>query len=267
MEQSQTQSEKTYSIGRKSGYKEAEEISFKELEEKFQSLQGFKESGINSVYHGEQTDSLRQLEGIGFKPLAWTPNVRYHYYNPDEDLLIKWIEGDLFLIENPTEKTIEEEIRAYPKAEVCHGEKYDSRFDDSKVVLGNNPQDARDTLKELLDEAVTEFEKKHEITLKGTGFREYQESERRYSEEFKADGLIEANANIKGLSFNTGGRIYVTIEDKTDIVHKGNVNIHLMFKTTINQSGETETLGESKGIMAEYNLQNQEWNNLRFNPI
>jgi len=265
--QPQEKSEKKYRIGREPRSDDREEISFEELEEKFSKLEGFKESGIESVYHGEQTDALTKLRKIGFKSLAWTPNVRYHYYNPEEKLLIKWIEGDLYLIENPTEITIDKEMRSYPKAEVSHGEKYDSRFDKSKVVIGDRPQDQRDKLKELLDEAVTEFEKEHGIELKGTGAREYRESDGNYSEEFRATGLIQSNAHIKGLDFKTAGRIKVMIPTGQEIIDREDVAIHLMFTTTINQSGETETLGECQGIKARYNLQNQEWENLRFDSI
>jgi len=126
--------EAKYAVGRNpypedsDSHDKVEVISFEELEEKFQKLEGFKDSGINSVYRSDQKKALNKLRDIGFKPMAWTPNVRYLFYNPNEEILIKDVEGDLFIYENPTQETLEEEIQNYPKAEVSIGEKYDSRF-------------------------------------------------------------------------------------------------------------------------------------------
>lgn len=105
-----------------------EVISFEELEERCEKLEGFGKDR-DSPYRSDQTKALRKLGKIGFEHLAWTPRVRHLYYNPEIDVLIKDIEGDLFYIENPTDEYLDECLSHYPKAEVSVGEKYDSRFD------------------------------------------------------------------------------------------------------------------------------------------
>lgn len=88
-----------------------------------------------SLYRSERVDSLWQLTDKGFKPLAWTPNVRYLFYNPKKDLLVSDIEGDLRVWENPTKDIIEREVQQYPMMEVSLGEKYDRRFKRAKDKL------------------------------------------------------------------------------------------------------------------------------------
>lgn len=129
-----TQKMTKYAIGRNpypkntEAHNETKVISFEKLEQLFEKLEGFKDLGIKSVYRSDKTKALNKLEKIGFKPLAWTPNVRYLYYNPKIDLLIKEIEGDLFVIDKPTKEYLDKCLSHYPKAEVSLGEKYDSRF-------------------------------------------------------------------------------------------------------------------------------------------
>lgn len=125
-----SQTNKKYAIGRNPypNKSDIEVISFEKLEEKFSMLKGFADSGIDSVYRSDQTEALNKLRRIGFQPLAWTPNIRHLYYHSRENIIIKDVEGDLFLIENPTDEEIEKEVQQYPKAEVSLGEKYDSRF-------------------------------------------------------------------------------------------------------------------------------------------
>ncbi len=84
-----------------------------------------------SVYRSDQEKSMWDLTDQGFEPLAWTPGVKYLFYNPKKDLLVKDVEGDLFITENPSKNKIIKEIQQFPKAEVSLGEKYDPRFKDS----------------------------------------------------------------------------------------------------------------------------------------
>jgi len=81
------------------------------------------------IYRSDRVDDLWSLTDRGFEPLAWTPNVRYLFYNKDRGILIHDVEGDLYIWKDPTEETIRERVEEYPKAEVSIGEKYDSRFD------------------------------------------------------------------------------------------------------------------------------------------
>jgi len=80
----------------------------------------------NSVYRSDQEKQLRNLKG--FKPLAWTPRIKHLYYNPKKQILLKDLEGDLFVWKNPSKQTIEKQVQQWPKSEVSLGEKYDSRF-------------------------------------------------------------------------------------------------------------------------------------------
>jgi len=79
-----------------------------------------------TIYDSELFNQIRQLDG--FRPLAWTPNVRQLYYDSDRQLLLSNVEGELTLWKNPDESTIEREVQKYPKPEVSLGEKFDSRF-------------------------------------------------------------------------------------------------------------------------------------------
>lgn len=80
----------------------------------------------NSFYRSDQEKQLRNLKG--FQPLAWTPRVRHLYYNKKQNILVKDLEGDLYIWKNPSKETLEKQIQQWPKAEVSLGEKYDSRF-------------------------------------------------------------------------------------------------------------------------------------------
>jgi len=64
----------------------------------------------------------------GFRTLAFKPPVKSAYYNKDRNLLVKYTEGDIMVVVNPTEKYINDLLSHYPKAEVC-AEEYDERFD------------------------------------------------------------------------------------------------------------------------------------------
>lgn len=99
-----------------------EVINFNELPEAISNLG-------SSVYRSDQEKQLRHM--TGFEHLAWTSKVRHLYYNPEKELLVKDVEGDLFVWKNPSEKTIEKQVQEWPKAEVSLGEKYDSRFNKS----------------------------------------------------------------------------------------------------------------------------------------
>ena len=81
------------------------------------------------IFRSDRVDELWSLTDRGFEPLAWTPNVRYLFYNKDRGILIHDVEGDLYIWKYPTEETIREQVEKYPKMEVSVGEKYDSRFD------------------------------------------------------------------------------------------------------------------------------------------
>jgi len=83
----------------------------------------------STIYRSDRVDDLWSLTDRGFEPLAWTPNVRYLFYNKDRGILVHDVEGDLYVWKDPTEETIRERVEEYPKAEVSIGEKYDSRFD------------------------------------------------------------------------------------------------------------------------------------------
>lgn len=74
------------------------------------------------------------LEKLGdweiFKPLAWSGRIRSLLYNKEKNILVREVEGDLYIWKNPTDEKIEEEIQEYPKSEVTGlGEKLDSRFE------------------------------------------------------------------------------------------------------------------------------------------
>jgi len=99
-------------------------LQLTELKNKFPSLEPL----TASVYRSDQTNALSKLRNKGFKPLAWTPNVRYMYYNPERNLLVKDTEGDLMIVKNPSNDYLNDCLSYYPKAEVSHGEAYDERF-------------------------------------------------------------------------------------------------------------------------------------------
>jgi len=80
----------------------------------------------NSMYRSDQEKQLRNLEG--YKHLAWTPRIRHLYYNPEQDILVKDLEGDVYIWKNSSDETIEKQVQEWPKAEVAVGEKFDSRF-------------------------------------------------------------------------------------------------------------------------------------------
>jgi len=80
----------------------------------------------NSMYRSDQKKQLRNLEG--YKHLAWTPRIRHLYYNPEQDILVKDLEGDVYIWKNTSDETIEKQVQEWPKAEVAVGEKFDSRF-------------------------------------------------------------------------------------------------------------------------------------------
>jgi hypothetical protein len=74
-------------------------------------------------------DPLSPLRSTGYKPIAYTPPVKYAYYNESKDLLVTATEGDIKVVENPTDDYIDDLLSYYPKAEVTgYGEKFDSRF-------------------------------------------------------------------------------------------------------------------------------------------
>lgn len=79
-------------------------------------------------YISDKRKQLRDLTKNGFKELAWTPNIRHVFYNEDKDLLVNVVEGDIFIIDEPTDEEINAILSHYPKQEVAHGEKYDERF-------------------------------------------------------------------------------------------------------------------------------------------
>lgn len=81
---------------------------------------------VFSVYHGEAVHALWDIPG--FKMLAWTHNVKYLLYDPENNILLSWIEGDIYVDRDPTPEDIDESLQYYPKAEVSLGEKYDRRF-------------------------------------------------------------------------------------------------------------------------------------------
>jgi len=81
------------------------------------------------VFRSDRVDELWSLTDKGFKPLAWTPNVRYLLYNEERGILIHDVEGDLYIWKDPSEELIGKQVEQYPKMEVSVGEKYDSRFD------------------------------------------------------------------------------------------------------------------------------------------
>lgn len=81
-------------------------------------------------FRSDQEKTLRELED--FQHLAWTPRVRHLYYNPEQGVLVKDVEGDIFVWFFPSKDTIEEQVQDWPKAEVSLGERYDSRFPNSK---------------------------------------------------------------------------------------------------------------------------------------
>jgi hypothetical protein len=94
----------------------------KDRQKVIQKIEGLEPTAYNSELY-------RQVSNLdGFKPLAWTPPVRQLYYHPEKELMLQNIEGDLILHKNPSEGTIEKAVQQYPKAEVCFGEDYDSRF-------------------------------------------------------------------------------------------------------------------------------------------
>lgn len=71
---------------------------------------------------------LSSLKREGYTSLAFN-NVKQAYYNKEKDILVKNTEGDILVVENPTEEYIDDMLSYYPKAEVTGtGEKYDSRF-------------------------------------------------------------------------------------------------------------------------------------------
>jgi hypothetical protein len=81
-----------------------------------------------TVYKSDLEKQLRNLDR--FISLAWSGIVRHLHYDPEENVLLHEIEGDLILWKDPSEEKIEEEVQKYPKAEVALGEKYDGRFGD-----------------------------------------------------------------------------------------------------------------------------------------
>jgi len=107
-------------------YERGGEKDLKEVVKNNPALEGLEYQGFRS----DREKSLMDLEG--FEPLAWTPRVRYLLYNEEKDLLVRDIEGDLYIWKNPTDEKIEELVQEYPKMEVSLGEKYDSRFERGK---------------------------------------------------------------------------------------------------------------------------------------
>jgi len=80
----------------------------------------------NSMYRSDQEKQLRDLDG--YEHLAWTPRIKHLYYNAKQEILVKDIEGDVYIWKKPSNETIEKQVQEWPKAEVATGEKYDSRF-------------------------------------------------------------------------------------------------------------------------------------------
>jgi len=69
----------------------------------------------------------------GYYALAYRPNVHYVYYNPEKNIMVLDIEGDHYIVENPTHEQLQEQLRRYPRSKVTGtGEKYDDRFDRGK---------------------------------------------------------------------------------------------------------------------------------------
>jgi len=100
-------------------YEGKELLDNKKLPEQIKNL-------YTSIYRSDQEKQLRNLEG--YKHLAWTPKIRHLYYNKQDDILVKDLEGDIYIWKNPSKETIEEQVQQWPKAEVSVGEKYDTRF-------------------------------------------------------------------------------------------------------------------------------------------
>ncbi len=88
-------------------------------------------------YKSDFEEALWNLEG--YKPLAWSGNIRSLFYNPKKGILIEEVEGDITIYKNPSESTIENLVQTYPKGEVSLGERYDSRFERSKGKKKLNP--------------------------------------------------------------------------------------------------------------------------------
>jgi len=81
------------------------------------------------IFRSDRVDELWSLTDKGFRPLAWTPNVRYLLYDEERGILIHDVEGDIYIWKDPSEELIGEQVEQYPKMEVSVGEKYDIRFD------------------------------------------------------------------------------------------------------------------------------------------
>lgn len=74
-------------------------------------------------------DDVWDLTDIGFEPLAWKEGISHLFYNPERKILVRNVEGDMTVWKDPSESTIEREVKRYSKAHVSLGEHFDRRFD------------------------------------------------------------------------------------------------------------------------------------------
>ncbi len=95
------------------------DFGYQELNDKVVTVLEFTDGKILSPYRSESVDALWSLEDIGYKPLAWTPNVRYLLYNKEDNVILQDVEGDIYFYFNPSKEKIDELLQEYPKAEVC----------------------------------------------------------------------------------------------------------------------------------------------------
>lgn len=109
------------------------DFRYEDLPEPIPQLLEFTEGKILSPYRSENTKALWSLGDLNYKPLAWTPNIRYLLYNLEDNIILEDIEGDIYIILNPTKEKINELCQQYPKGEVSLGEKYDNRFNNVEV--------------------------------------------------------------------------------------------------------------------------------------
>lgn len=102
-------------------------ISREEAIKKFPSIKPiFEDLDEKRVSGGNPLSPLRET---GYSAIAYTPPVKYAYYNEEKDILVTDTEGDIKVVENPTDDYLNETLSYYPKAEVTGtGEKYDNRF-------------------------------------------------------------------------------------------------------------------------------------------
>lgn len=102
-------------------------VSAEQIVEQFPSLKPMFENLDEKRVSGG--DPLSPLTDTGYRAIAFTPPVKYAYYNEEKNIVVADTEGDVKVVENPTDDYLNDMLSYYPEAEVTgYGERFDKRF-------------------------------------------------------------------------------------------------------------------------------------------